>query len=123
VCKCRSSLRFFIRFATASACRGDGSRCAGCCECACCHCAVSGGDNSGLSGTGLCLGARLLVGLRLQPHVGFRLLALPSRAYCVCPSAWLASLMTEVVVTGPPPPVQEVVTVVPGFGFVWILGA
>ena len=100
VCPCRSSLRLFVRSAPASARRGDGSRCAGCCDCACCHRAVSGGDNSSLSGTGLCPGTGLLVGQRLQPRVGSRLLAIPSRACRVCPSAWLASLVTEVVVAG-----------------------
>jgi len=44
-----------------------------------------------------------LVGQRLQPRVGSRLLAMPSRACRVCLSAWLASLVTEVVVAGPEP--------------------
>ena len=102
VCPCRSSLRLFVRSAAAGARRGDDSRCAGCCDCACCRRAVSGGDNSGLSSPGLCLGAGLLVGMRLQPRVGSRLLALSFRAFRVCPSVWLASLMTEVVVAGLP---------------------
>ena len=100
VCQCRSSLRLFVRSAPASDRGGDGSRCAGCCDCACCHRAVGGGDISSLSGTGLCPGTGLLVGQRLQPRVGSRLLAIPSRACRVCPSAWLASLVTEVVVAG-----------------------
>ena len=60
-----------------------------------CRRAASGGGSARLSGFGLCLGAGLLVGLRLQPRLGSRLLAIPSRAFHVCPSLWLASLVTE----------------------------
>jgi len=43
-----------------------------------------------------------LVSLRLQPRLGSWLLALSSRAFRLCPSVWLASLMAKVVVAALP---------------------